>query len=153
MARNSVRAGPLGRFPDAELIGGRELGLGHSDRAANGAYVDLGRHVGRGVRVGGDLARDVCVGHRVDPIPVCRGQSFSRGLAQLFSHSKSTNAKLRLGRSSGKNMAGPPHTISAMNASMSASKASGVSHCGVWPAAGIVCTAPRHSVGMGSDAK
>jgi hypothetical protein len=36
---------------------------------------------------------------------------------------------------------------------MSASNASGVSHCGVWPASGIVCTAPRHGVGIATDPK
>ena len=31
---------------------------------------------------------------------------------------------------------------------MRASNATGVSHCGAWPAASILCTAPRHRVGM-----
>jgi polar amino acid transport system substrate-binding protein len=39
------------------------------------------------------------------------------------------------------------------NASISSSKASGVSHCGAWPAFAIVCTAPRHRVGIATDPK
>ena len=41
-----------------------------------------------------------------------------------------------------------PHAVSSTNAASSASKASGVSQCGVCPAPGMTCTAPRHSVGM-----
>ena len=44
------------------------------------------------------------------------------------------------------------HAVSAMNAS-TAHRRVGVSHCGACPAPRIVCTAPRHKVGMASDAK
>jgi hypothetical protein len=45
--------------PDAELVGGGELVLRHACGAADGADVDLRLHVGRGVGVGADLARDI----------------------------------------------------------------------------------------------
>ena len=48
---------------------------------------------------------------------------------------------------------GGAHAVSSMNAASSASKACGVSHCGAWPAPGMVCTAPRHSVGMESESE
>ena len=46
-----------------------------------------------------------------------------------------------------------PHAVSSTKASISASNASGVSHCGACPAPGIICTAPRHSVGMATEPK
>lgn len=68
MARNRVRAGPLGpafpllERPDAEFVSRGELGLGHARRPPDGAHVNLGRHVGRGVRIGRDLPDDRVVG-------------------------------------------------------------------------------------------
>ena len=46
-----------------------------------------------------------------------------------------------------------PYLQSRANSVSAASKAAGVSHCGVWPACAMVCTAPRHSVGIVSEAK
>jgi branched-chain amino acid transport system substrate-binding protein len=47
----------------------------------------------------------------------------------------------------------PLYAVSLTKASMSASKAFGVSHCGVCPASGIICTARRHRVGIATESK
>jgi hypothetical protein len=80
-ARTLGAALPLLDSPDTELIGGGELDLRHAGGQANGANVNLGRHVGRGVWVGGDLARDIAVRHRVDLLPVRGSQGVNRGPA------------------------------------------------------------------------
>jgi len=42
---------------------------------------------------------------------------------------------------------------SLAKASISASKSAARSHCGAWPAPAMVCTTPRHKVGIGTEAK
>ncbi len=43
-------------------------------------------------------------------------------------------------------------SVLGTNAPRSGSNASGVSDGGAWPASGIICAAPRHSVGRGTEA-
>ncbi len=68
---------PFLQGAQAEIIGGGEVSLGEAGDAAYGAHIQLQRHIGRDVGIGGDLAGEVGVGHGVQPRLVHR---LKRGL-------------------------------------------------------------------------